>query len=44
MKNTNKYVAPVVELFSISTKEACMLEVSGEASSSDVIVDFGDLL
>lgn len=44
MKNTNKYIAPVVELFSISTKEDCMLQASGESTGGNVIVDFGDLL
>ena len=44
MKNTNQYVAPVVELFSISTKEECMPQASGESTDGNINVDFGDLL
>ena len=43
MKNTNKYVAPVVELISISSKEACMLETSRETTEGNIVIDFGQL-
>ena len=39
-----KYMAPEVELFNISAKEACMLEASGEATNSSLSIDFGELL
>ena len=39
-----KYIAPEVELVSISTKEECMLQASGEATNSSITVDFSDLL
>ena len=44
MKNTNKYVAPTAELFSISSKEECMLQSSGEATEGDIIINFDDLM
>ena len=44
MKNTKNYIAPAVELYTISTKEACMLEASGEATNSSLSIDFSDLL
>ena len=43
MKNTKNYIAPAVELFSFSSKEACMLTTSGEGTYSNVNVDFEEL-
>ena len=43
MKNMKNYIAPEVELFSFSSKEACMLTTSGEGTYSNVNVDFSEL-
>ena len=43
MNNTKKYVAPIVELFSISTKEECMLQSSTESTKGNITIDFDEL-
>ena len=43
MKNTMNYIAPEIELFSFSSKEACMITTSGEAKSSNISFDFDEL-
>ena len=42
--NNKKYIAPQIELLTLSTKTDCMLNASGETEEASISIGFDELL